>query len=182
MSGSPILPQQFRPASDQSGDRVSDIDERRVHDRVGRWSRVKMSALGQKRTCAAHKLMSALPPIATSNATYGDVRFGPKADIAWRCPQVLPEDVRHTAVLRVDCGGWPRSHGFLIEYPHKRGCYRMIGPRVLAGNELAIDDNVGLEVDFGCGHLAACSRERLRHVEVHLRVKYVVLDPLLFRG
>jgi len=28
-----------------------------------------MSALGQKRTCAAHKLMSALPPKATSNAT-----------------------------------------------------------------------------------------------------------------
>jgi len=28
-----------------------------------------MSALGQKQTCAAHKLMSALPPKATSNAT-----------------------------------------------------------------------------------------------------------------
>src|SRR6516225_2061622 len=27
--------------------------------------------LGQKRTCAAHKLMSALPPKAASNATYG---------------------------------------------------------------------------------------------------------------
>src|SRR5262245_1728486 len=30
-----------------------------------------MSALGQNRTCAAHKLMSALPSKATSNATYG---------------------------------------------------------------------------------------------------------------
>jgi hypothetical protein len=30
---------------------------------------VSMSALGQKRTCATHKLMSALPPKATSNAT-----------------------------------------------------------------------------------------------------------------
>src|SRR5262245_37167580 len=28
-----------------------------------------MSALGQKQTCAAHKLMSALPPKATANAT-----------------------------------------------------------------------------------------------------------------
>jgi hypothetical protein len=27
-----------------------------------------MSALGQKQTCAAHKLMSALPPIATAKA------------------------------------------------------------------------------------------------------------------
>src|SRR5262245_33864901 len=34
-----------------------------------------MSALGQKQTCAAHKLMSALPPKATSNATYGNVRW-----------------------------------------------------------------------------------------------------------
>src|SRR5215831_2169441 len=29
-----------------------------------------MSALGQKRTCAAHKLMSALPPIATAKAKF----------------------------------------------------------------------------------------------------------------
>src|SRR5262245_16767713 len=29
----------------------------------------RMSALGQKQTCAAHKLTSALPPKATSNAT-----------------------------------------------------------------------------------------------------------------
>src|SRR5262249_14161710 len=40
-----------------------------------------MSALGQKQTYAVHKRMSALPPKATSNATYGDVRFRPKADI-----------------------------------------------------------------------------------------------------
>ena len=43
-----------------------------------------MSALGQKRTCAVQTEMSALPPKATSNATYGDVRFGPKADIGAR--------------------------------------------------------------------------------------------------
>jgi hypothetical protein len=40
-----------------------------------------MSALGQKRTCAVQEPMSALPPKATSNATYGNVRFGSKADI-----------------------------------------------------------------------------------------------------
>src|SRR5262245_27806098 len=39
-----------------------------------------MSALGQKQTSAVHNGMSALPPKATSNATYGNVRFGPKAD------------------------------------------------------------------------------------------------------
>src|SRR5262249_2146678 len=44
-------------------------------------SAIAMSALGQKRTCAAHTLMSALPLKATLNATYGNVRFGPKADI-----------------------------------------------------------------------------------------------------
>src|SRR5262245_23044425 len=37
-----------------------------------------MSAMGQKRTCAAHKLMSALPPIATAN---GHVCFTLKADM-----------------------------------------------------------------------------------------------------
>src|SRR5215831_19655076 len=42
----------------------------------------RMSALGHKRTFAVQNGMSALPPKATSNATYGDVRFGPKADIA----------------------------------------------------------------------------------------------------
>src|SRR5262245_16367328 len=40
-----------------------------------------MSALGQKQTCAVHKLMSALPPIATSIATSWYVRSWPKADI-----------------------------------------------------------------------------------------------------
>jgi len=32
-----------------------------------------MSALGQKRTYAAHKVMSALPPIATVKADIGDL-------------------------------------------------------------------------------------------------------------
>src|SRR5262249_9111428 len=40
-----------------------------------------MSALGQKQTYAVHKLMSALHRKATSNATYGNVRFGPIVDI-----------------------------------------------------------------------------------------------------
>jgi len=40
-----------------------------------------ISALGQKRTCAVHQPMSALPPKATSNATWRNVRFGPKADM-----------------------------------------------------------------------------------------------------
>jgi len=42
-----------------------------------------MSALGQKRTCAMQKGMSALPPKATSNAARCDVPFGPKPDIAF---------------------------------------------------------------------------------------------------
>jgi len=39
-----------------------------------------MSALGQKQTYAVHNGMSALLPKATSNATQGNVRFGPEAD------------------------------------------------------------------------------------------------------
>ena len=40
-----------------------------------------MSALGQKQTCAAHKVMSALPPKADMCAATRHVRFVPKADI-----------------------------------------------------------------------------------------------------
>jgi len=40
-----------------------------------------MSALGQKQTCAAHKLMSALHPIADMCGAARDVRYGPIADI-----------------------------------------------------------------------------------------------------
>src|SRR6516165_2297533 len=41
---------------------------------------LKCPLWGQKQTCGAQNGMSALPPKATSNATYGNVRFGPKAD------------------------------------------------------------------------------------------------------
>ena len=40
-----------------------------------------MSALGQKQTCAMHKGMSALPPIADMCSATRDVRFVPIADI-----------------------------------------------------------------------------------------------------
>ena len=49
-------------------------------NRVGPWFRVKTSALGQKRTCAVQKGMSALPPkadirgcIGTDGALFDDV-------------------------------------------------------------------------------------------------------------
>src|SRR5262249_40102178 len=42
----------------------------------------QMSALGHKRTFAVQNGMSALPSKATSNATLGNVRFGPEADMA----------------------------------------------------------------------------------------------------
>ena len=41
-----------------------------------------MSALGQKQTCAAQKVMSALPPKADMCSATSDVRFVPIADIA----------------------------------------------------------------------------------------------------
>jgi len=46
-------------------------------NRVGRWSRVKMSALGQKQTCAVQNVMSALPPKADMCSAHGHARFGP---------------------------------------------------------------------------------------------------------
>ena len=41
-----------------------------------------MSALGQKQTCAAQKVMSALPPKADMCGAQADVRLVPIADIA----------------------------------------------------------------------------------------------------
>ena len=38
-----------------------------------------MSALGQKQTCAAHKVMSALPPKADMCSAKADVRFTPNS-------------------------------------------------------------------------------------------------------
>ena len=42
---------------------------------------VEMSALGQKQTCAAQKVMSALPPKADMCSATRDVRFVPIADM-----------------------------------------------------------------------------------------------------
>jgi hypothetical protein len=47
-----------------------------------------MSALGQKKTCAAHKLMSALPPKATKQATLANVGYRPKADLLRFAPPI----------------------------------------------------------------------------------------------
>jgi hypothetical protein len=41
-----------------------------------------MSALGQKETCAAQKVMSALPPITDMCSALAHVRFVPIADMA----------------------------------------------------------------------------------------------------
>ena len=41
-----------------------------------------MSAFGQKRTCAAQKVMSALPPKADMYSATRDVRFVPIAEIS----------------------------------------------------------------------------------------------------
>jgi hypothetical protein len=43
---------------------------------------MRMSALGQKQTCALQLAMSALPPKADMCGALGHVCFGPKADIA----------------------------------------------------------------------------------------------------
>jgi hypothetical protein len=44
-------------------------------------SRLFMSALGQKQTCAVQNVMSALPPEADMSSATRDVRFVPIADI-----------------------------------------------------------------------------------------------------
>ena len=64
-----------------------------------------MSALGQKRTCAAHKPMSALHPIADMCGALGDVRFVPIADITASVPPRA--SLRMILLTRSCCGLGP---------------------------------------------------------------------------
>src|SRR5262249_21508835 len=56
----------------------------------------------------------------------------------------------------------------------------MVGPRVLTSDELSIDNHVRGEIDRPGGHLAACSLERIGHVEIQLCVKDLVFDRYFF--
>ena len=63
-----------------------EIFQGRDHCRQGsdgrvNWSKARMSALGQKQTCAAQKVMSALPPKADMCSALAHVRFVPIADM-----------------------------------------------------------------------------------------------------
>ena len=57
----------------------------------------RMSALGQKQTCAAQKVMSALPPIADMCSAQAHVCFVPIADIA---PARSPAPLLHLPLER----------------------------------------------------------------------------------
>src|SRR6516164_6917737 len=107
-----------------------------------------MSALGQKQTCAAHKLMSALHPKATSNATYGDVRFGPKADIcdAYFLSELDGQgEVKHRSCDKNDEG---RRHAY-----HAAIASLWIASDAIGVNSSAYDKNQTQCVDcpFGAG-------------------------------
>src|SRR5215831_17213277 len=62
------------------------------------------------------------------------------------------------------------------------GGNRMVGPRILTSDQLAIDNHVGLEIDSAARHLCASRFECVRHVEIQLCVKDLVFDYLFFRG
>jgi hypothetical protein len=70
-----------------------------------------MSAMGQKQTDAAHKLMSALPPKADSCSAQAHVRFGPIADI--------PTNLRPEAVRDVEMQGVTVLSAFHSEPPRR---------------------------------------------------------------
>ena len=70
-----------------------------------------MSALGQKQTCAAQKVMSAFPPKADMCSAQAHVRFGPEADIRreWghrpSCGQLSRLSVNRTRIVSGNCFG-----------------------------------------------------------------------------
>src|SRR5215831_13829286 len=56
----------------------------------------------------------------------------------------------------------------------------MVGPWILTSDELAIDNHVGLEIDCAGDYISTSCLKCVGHVEIHLRVKDVVFDPLFF--
>src|SRR5262245_641989 len=102
---------------------------------------------------------STLPCLATRVAM--DVTG---VDITISCELRIPCSCRRRNLQRLDelSGNW------------------MVRSWILTSDEFAIDNHVRREIDRAGGHLAASRAERIRHVEVHLRVKNLVLDPLLF--
>src|SRR5215471_17572075 len=56
---------------------------------------------------------------------------------------------------------------------------RLVRPRVLAGDELAVLDHIRLEVDRGRAHLATGDPKRVNHVEVQLGMEDALLNDLL---
>ena len=62
-----------------------------------------MSALGQKQTCAAQKVMSASPPIADICGAQVHVRFGSKADICGAKSHVRFDPQQRTCAAHNQC-------------------------------------------------------------------------------
>ena len=98
-------------------------------NRVGRWSSVRMSALGHSRTFAVQKGMSASPPEADMCGATRDVRYVPIADIgrshAWR-HMIRVSRVKRPATDRRHYGPSYRTSGReplnLLEPNRLKGC------------------------------------------------------------
>jgi hypothetical protein len=61
-------------------------------------------------------------------------------------------------------------------------CKGMIRPRVLAGDQLAVLDDMGGEVDRIRGDVAARHAQCIGHVEIELAVKDLFFDRFLLTG
>src|SRR5262245_2209406 len=140
------------------------------------WSRHRLyckfpgsARLGTTMPSSSARSSSTMPRLATRMAmVFTGVDIIIFLGVAYRRGAVHP----HLAAVRP-----PQSAQRLDEL----GGNQMVGPRILTRDELAIDNHVGVEIDSPGGHLAACSFERIRHVEIQLCVKDLGFDPFLFR-
>jgi hypothetical protein len=98
-----------------------------------------MSALGQKRTFAPQKAVSALPPKADICSAPAHVRFGPKADIC-----NAPPHVRFTPESDIKCDIWAKrrhqSSAWLCSTAApKRKKSIVAWPKILSNLRLGLD-------------------------------------------
>src|SRR5215469_16597188 len=101
-------------------------------------------------------------------------RLVPFLLVSWKCSTHCPHlRTRLRSLLR-------RSLFALSQHLDELRGNFMVGPWILTSDEFTIDNHVGLEIDCSGDYISTSCLKCVGHVEINLRVKDVVFDPLFF--